>query len=97
MTELNHHNSKLVWNGKDWMRVPLCDNAYRNTEVNFGHGVGLSPQCYDNEQKWEVTIGYVNCIGDVFEQDTLYLCDECAKLARKAARRDGYKFKSRRL
>jgi len=73
---------------------PFCENGIN---AHLGRPI-FSPACYrQTEATQVVTIGYINCIGDVFEQDTLYLCDECAKLARKAARRDGYKFRSRRL
>jgi len=87
---------KQVWNGRDWIRVELCENAVRNTDINYGHGIGVY-QCYDNPSKFSVTIHYTNCMGDEFDQDTMRLCEECLQVLRKSARRNGYRIESARI
>jgi len=90
--ELDHHNSKEEWNGKAWARLPLCDNAVRNTSVNFGRGIGVTPQCYDNPAKRTVTV-YYDKYQEASNSDTMSLCEECRKGLIKSARRHGYKVK----
>ena len=92
MKVLNHHNSKQIWNGRTWVRVPLCDNASSNTEVNLGRGIGVTPQCYDNKQEYKVIIHYSE-----FERGITYLCGECLKRLRKSARKYGYKVEWRKI
>ena len=31
----------IRWNGTDWKEYPLCENAVKNTDVNFGQGIGI--------------------------------------------------------
>ena len=78
------------WNGKDWEKYQLCENAVKNTDVNYGHGIGI-PQCYDGEQEYSATISYVNAIGDVFDEDTVKLCSKCLAELKKSVRKRGYK------
>lgn len=89
--ELNHHNSKQVWNGKNWVRVALCQNAHRNTDVNYGRGIGVV-QCYDNTQEVIATVTYNNS-----EQSVFKLCKDCLAQLKKSARRNGYTIKSQKL
>lgn len=89
--ELDHYNSKQEWKGKTWERVRLCDNAIRNTSVNFGRGIGVV-QCYDNPAKRTVTV-YYDKYQEASNNDTLSLCDECRKALVGSARRYGYKVK----
>jgi hypothetical protein len=86
---------KEIWDGKNWVKKPLCQNAYRNTEINCGRGIGLHPQCLDNIQEYRVTIHYRNCIGDEFAQDTFYLCRECLSHLKKQCR--GHKIEYEKL
>jgi len=66
-----------------------CENGQR---AYLGQAI-VSPACYHAEAVKKVTVGYVNAIGDIFEEDTLSLCDECAKLIKRSARRHGNRVK----
>lgn len=66
-----------------------CENA-----ITRGLGISLSPQCYDNEAKKSYTVTYDPT---QFEQDTMNLCDECAKFLKKDCRKYGYYIKSGKL
>jgi len=80
----------IRWNGTDWKEYPLCENAVKNTDVNFGQGIGI-PQCYDGIQKFSATIFYVNTIGDVVEENTVKICRKCLERLKKSVRKQGYK------
>jgi hypothetical protein len=89
---------KEIWDEKNkmWVKKSLCQNAVRNVEVNYGRGIGI-PQCYDNIQEYEVTIYYKNCLGDEFDQNTVYLCRECLSELEKSARKWGHSLKYRKI
>ncbi len=74
--------------------MKLCDNGVK---AHLGQPI-FSPACYrETPATHRVEIGYVNCIGDVFDTDVLYLCGDCLKLARRSVRRSGYKIKVERI
>jgi len=56
------------------MNKKLCDNAV----MSHNNYIGI-PKCYNSPQQYEVIIKYANCIGDEYEQEVLYLCEECLK------------------
>lgn len=66
----------------------VCENARIN-----GLGVGIKPQCWNNQAEVKVTVFYTNCIGDECESDTTYLCKKCTEALKKLARKYGYKVK----
>jgi len=87
---------KQIWNGRDWIKAELCENAVRNTDVNYGRGIGIT-QCYDNAAEFSVTIHYTNCIGDEFDQDSVKLCAGCLRTLKKSVRKNGYRLESNRI
>lgn len=89
-------NTGERWNGREWEKYPLCQNAVRNTDINYGRGIGV-PQCYNNEQEYSVTIYYSDAIGQVAEEDTVKLCKQCLAELKKSARKQGYKLTYRKI
>jgi len=71
----------------------LCENGER---AHLGQPI-VSGACYRGTATKEVTIGYVNAIGDISEKDVIYLCDDCAKLVKRSARRHGNRVKVKPL
>jgi hypothetical protein len=82
---------KKIWNGSDWVGVPMCENGARNTDVNYGHGIGV-PQCYDEAAEFEAIVDY-----GYEKSPPMKLCPKCLSNLKKSARRHGYKLKSTRL
>ncbi|MGC9100845.1 MAG: hypothetical protein ACP5HC_06275 [Caldisericum sp.] len=70
----------------------VCENASDN-----GQGVGIKPQCWNNQAEVKVTVFYKNCMGDESESDTMYLCKECTKALKKLARKYGHKVRTTKL
>ncbi|PMP97549.1 MAG: hypothetical protein C0169_02745 [Thermodesulfobacterium geofontis] len=70
----------------------ICENASKN-----GQGVSIKPQCWDNQAEVKATVFYINCIGDVYESVTVYLCKECTKYLKKLARKYGFKVRTTKL
>ena len=82
---------KQVWDGCDWVKSPMCENAARNTDVNYGRGIGIQ-QCYDEAAQFTATVDY-----SYAESDQMKLCSSCLAALKKSCRRNGYKLKSTRL
>ena len=80
---------KEVWNGKDWILEPLCENATKNFKYG-SWGIGVM-QCYNNPQEKVVTVDY----GQGSEVWTTRLCKECAERLTISAKRNGYKVQTR--
>lgn len=70
--------------GKD---KKICGNA-----SSKGSGISGIPQCYKNEVDWIITV-YYDEHGD---QDTLYLCDECARRLEEDVKKHGYDIEKER-
>ena len=79
---------KKIWNGSDWVSVPMCENGARNTDVNYGRGVGVL-QCYDEAAEFTAIVDY-----GYEKSPPMKLCGECLKNLKKSSRRNGYKLKS---
>lgn len=77
-TSLNEKQAKLERERKE--QVMLCDNS-----SNRGNYI-MSPSCWGQEATQSVTIEYNSA-----EKDYLFLCDKCAKVVTRDARRRGYK------
>lgn len=74
----------------------MCENAHMNHKMLYAAHV--APQCYDNKATKTVTIQYNETYPVTrVESDVRHLCNECAKLFSKDARRYGYKVKSNKL
>jgi hypothetical protein len=82
---------KQIWDGSNWVGVDMCENARRNTDVNYGHGIGVL-QCYDEPAEFEVTVDY-----GYEKSPPMKLCGKCLANLKKSAHRNGYKVKSTRL
>jgi len=87
---------KQIWDGKKWQEVELCENACRNTDINYGNGIGVI-QCYDNPVEFCVNIYYKNCVGDEFDQDIVKICGECLKELKKSAQKRDHRLESRKI
>lgn len=61
-----------------------CDN-----DSSMGHTI-IHPQCYKGQAKVALTIQY-----NEVEKDVLNLCEDCAKVVTKDARRHGYKVQAK--
>ena len=70
-----------------------CDNGEK---AHLGQPI-FTPACYRGEATTEVTINYINHLGVDFDKDTLNLCNDCTRLAKKSARRSGYRVKTKPL
>ena len=94
--KLTSHNSILVRKGDTWVRARLCDNSSFNTDVNYGRGIGLAPQCGKNIAEYDVTVIYNPKYGGT-DTDSFLLCGECLKRLRRECRKRGYKVVARRI
>lgn len=70
-----------------------CDNGER---THLGQPI-FTPACYRGEATTEVTINYHPGVDFDYDNDTLNLCDDCTRLAKKSARRSGYRVKTKPL
>ena len=79
------------WDGSNWVEQPMCENAVRNTDVNYGHGIGVL-QCYNEPAEFsaEVDYGYET-------SGKMKLCGKCLAALKKSCRKQGYKIKSERI
>lgn len=68
-----------------------CDNGEK---AYLGQPI-FTPACYRGEATTQVTINYIE--GVDFDKDILNLCDACTRLAKKSARRSGYRVKTKPL
>lgn len=68
---------------------PMCENAY---QYKSGAGVGVKPQCHDNEAVNEATIWY-----NEVSNDTMKLCAKCTAGLKKEARKHKYKVTTKKL
>lgn len=84
--------NKQIWNGSNWVGVPMCENGARNTDVNYGRGIGGVLQCYDNAAEFEAIVDY-----GYEKSPPMKLCGKCLSALKKSSRRNHYKLKSTRL
>ncbi len=82
---------KPIWDGSNWVDHEMCENAARNTDVNYGHGIGVL-QCYDEPAEFSVIVDY-----GYEKSPEMKVCGKCLANLKKNARRHGYHIKSTRL
>jgi len=82
---------KQICNHSNWVSVPMCENAARNNDVNYGHGVGVL-QCYDEAAEFEAVVDY-----GYEKSEPMKLCRQCLANLKKSSRKHAYKVKSERL
>lgn len=63
-----------------------CENGQA---AHLGHAI-CAPACYNDAAVRTVTVSY-----NEVEKDTLQLCEECAKVISRDARRHGYRVSSK--
>jgi hypothetical protein len=76
---------KSVWLEGRWKDFEMCHNGSANNNINFGRGIGVSGQCYDNPAINQVTVIYDEDEHGS-EYDTFDLCADCTKRAKKEFR-----------
>lgn len=77
-----------MWRWEVERRRLLCDNAHVKRHVTSV----VTPSCYDNLAEYVCEVTY-----NEVDSDTVYLCAECRERLRREVRRNGYRFRSRRI
>ena len=79
------------WDGSNWAERDMCENAAHNTDVNYGHGIGVT-QCYNEPAEFSAAVDY-----GYETSGEMKLCPKCLAALKKSVRKNGYKLTSTRL